>query len=44
MLLEKETIEREELNAMLADVLPESSSSETVGTVRVLDRAAEADW
>jgi cell division protease FtsH len=40
-LLEKETIERDELGALLVDVQPESRSSETVGTVRVLGRAAE---
>jgi cell division protease FtsH len=42
-LLEKETIDREELNALLADVEPESRASETVGTVRLVGRAAEAD-
>ena len=41
VLLAKETIDRDELNAMLSDVGAESSSSETVGTVRLLDRAAE---
>ena len=35
-LLEKETLVREELDALLADVEPESRSSETVGTVRVV--------
>ncbi len=40
-LLEKETIERDELLVLLADVRTESWSSETVGTVRVLERAAE---
>jgi cell division protease FtsH len=35
-LLEKETLERTELQALLADVAPESRSSETIGTVRVL--------
>jgi cell division protease FtsH len=35
-LLERETLVREEIGAMLADVLPESSASETVGTVRIL--------
>jgi cell division protease FtsH len=40
-LLEKETIERDELVALLADVKPESRSSETMGTVRVLERASE---
>jgi cell division protease FtsH len=43
VLLEKETIDREELNALLADVPPESRSSETVGTVRLLERAADVD-
>jgi cell division protease FtsH len=41
-LLEKETIERDELLTLLADVYPESSSSETVGTVRLLERGAVA--
>ena len=40
-LLEKETIERDELRSMFADVEPESRSSETVGTVRVLPVAAD---
>ena len=35
-LLEKETLDRGELEALLADVRPESRSSETVGTVRAL--------
>jgi cell division protease FtsH len=35
-LLEKETLDRAELEALLADVSPESRSSETVGTVRAL--------
>jgi cell division protease FtsH len=35
-LLEKETLDRVELQALLADVLAESQSSETVGTVRAL--------
>jgi ATP-dependent Zn protease len=39
-LLEKETLDREELLALLADVEPESRSSETVGMIRVLGRAA----
>src|SRR5262245_22821140 len=38
-LLEKETLDRPELNALLADVRPESSSSETIGTVRALPLA-----
>src|SRR5512132_860608 len=40
-LLEKETIDGEELKAMLSDVEAESRASETVGTVRVLERTAE---
>jgi cell division protease FtsH len=35
-LLEKETLDRAELEALLKDVKPESRSSETVGTVRAL--------
>ncbi len=35
-LLEKETIERDELNAMFDDLAVESRSSETVGTVRLV--------
>jgi cell division protease FtsH len=35
-LLEKETLDRDELDALLADVEPESRSSETVGTVRAI--------
>src|SRR5205814_1194329 len=35
-LLEKETLDREELDALLVDVEPESRSSETVGTVKVV--------
>jgi cell division protease FtsH len=35
-LLEKETLDRTELEALLADTAPESRSSETVGTVRAL--------
>ena len=35
-LLEKETLDRHELEALLADVMPDSHSSETVGTVRAL--------
>jgi ATP-dependent Zn protease len=38
-LLERETVERDELVSMLADVEPESHNAETVGTVRVLERA-----
>ena len=35
-LLEKETLVREEVNALLAELEPESRSSETVGTVRAV--------
>ena len=35
-LLEKETLDRAELVALLADVRPESRASETIGTVRAL--------
>jgi cell division protease FtsH len=35
-LLDKETLDREELEALLADVEPESSAAATVGTVRVM--------
>jgi cell division protease FtsH len=35
-LLEKETLDRGELESLLSDVTPESSASETVGTVRVM--------
>ena len=35
-LLEKETLDRGELEALLADIKPESRSSETMGTVRAL--------
>jgi cell division protease FtsH len=35
-LLERETLDRDELDALLADVEPDSRSSETVGTVRVV--------
>ncbi|HUF01568.1 MAG TPA: AAA family ATPase [Gaiellaceae bacterium] len=35
-LLEKETLDRAELQALLADVTPESRASETMGTVRAL--------
>jgi cell division protease FtsH len=40
-LLEKETLDRAELDTHLADLAPESHSSETVGTVRLLSDAAE---
>jgi ATP-dependent Zn protease len=35
-LLDKETLDRAELEALLADVKPESTAAETVGTVRAL--------
>jgi cell division protease FtsH len=35
-LLEKETLDREELDALLVDIEPDSRSSETVGTVKVV--------
>ena len=40
-LLEHETLDREELDEMLSELVPESRSSETVGTVRLLTDAAE---
>jgi cell division protease FtsH len=40
-LLEFETLDRDELGKMLHDVEPESQASKTVGTVRVLERAAD---
>jgi cell division protease FtsH len=40
-LLEKETLQKPELDALLADIGAESSSSETVGTVRALPHVAE---
>jgi cell division protease FtsH len=40
-LLEKETLDREELGALLADVEPDSRSSETVGTVKVVQLPAD---
>jgi cell division protease FtsH len=40
-LLEKETLERDELAQMLADVSPESRAAETVGTVRAVAGAAD---
>jgi cell division protease FtsH len=40
-LLEKETLVREELDVLLADVEPESRASETVGTVKVVSLPAE---
>jgi cell division protease FtsH len=41
-LLEKETVDRAEYLALLTDVETESTSSETVGTIRVLERLPEA--
>jgi cell division protease FtsH len=35
-LLDKETLDKDELGALLVDVEPESQSSETVGTVRIV--------
>jgi cell division protease FtsH len=35
-LLEKETLDRSELESLLGDVVPESHASETIGTVRAL--------
>ena len=35
-LLEKETLDRAELNELLRDVMPESSASETVGMPRAV--------
>ena len=35
-LLEKETLDRSELQELLEDVAPESRSSETIGMVRAL--------
>jgi cell division protease FtsH len=40
-LLERETLDRSDLDTALADLAPESRSSETVGTVRLLSDAAE---
>jgi cell division protease FtsH len=40
-LLEKETLDRDELLALLSDVGPESRAAETVGTPRALPRAAD---
>ena len=40
-LLEKETLNRDQLDALLSDVPPESRSSETVGTVRLVSEPAE---
>jgi cell division protease FtsH len=40
-LLEKETLDRAELDALLADTEPDSRSSETVGTVRVVSLPAD---
>jgi cell division protease FtsH len=41
-LLEKETLMREEVLLLLADVEPESRASETVGTPRVISLPAQA--
>ena len=41
-LLEKETLDRDELDALLSDVEPDSRSSETVGTVRVVPLPADS--
>ncbi len=41
-LLEKETLNRDELGTLLSDVRPESHSSDTVGTVRVLPQLEQA--
>jgi len=38
-LLDKETLNRDDLASLMADVRPESHSSDTVGTVRVLPQA-----
>src|SRR2546427_652382 len=40
-LLEHETLDRDQLDEMLAELVPESRSSETVGTVRLVTDAAE---
>ncbi len=40
-LLERETLDRDELDEMLSELVPESRSSETVGTVRLLTDAVE---
>jgi ATP-dependent Zn protease len=40
-LLEKETLVRDELKVLFADLSPESRAAETVGTVRVLPAAGE---
>jgi cell division protease FtsH len=40
-LLEKETLVREELQALLGDIEPESISSETIGTVRIVPQLAD---
>ena len=38
-LLERETLNREDLDTLMGDIRPESHSSDTVGTVRVLPQA-----
>jgi cell division protease FtsH len=40
-LLDKETLLREEIEALLAEVEPESRASETVGTIRILPLSGE---
>jgi len=40
-LLEKETLDRDELDVLLADTEPDSRSSETVGTVKVVSLPAD---
>ncbi|MDQ2984694.1 MAG: ATP-dependent zinc metalloprotease FtsH [Actinomycetota bacterium] len=42
-LIDKETLDREELDALLADVEADSRSSETVGTVRAVVPLADSD-
>ncbi len=41
-LLDRETLNREDLNALMGDIRPESHSSDTVGTVRVLPQQDSA--
>jgi cell division protease FtsH len=41
-LLDKETLNRDDLATLMADVRPESHSSDTVGTVRVLPQREQA--
>ncbi len=42
-LLEKETLNKEELDELLAELQPESHAAETIGTVRALPLAAEQE-